>query len=270
MEIHIPKTYHFEDFNIDQVNELNVGRKGLSLFQMHHSDVPVPDFFVISPLVFSNYIEKVFKDKGEELLNKGIKLEYRDIHAAFMKKDFEKELKEEIHKQYTKLSGFSDAWVSVRSSVCYPNNHNVSFSGVFSTKLNVRGIEHMLSAVKEIYAEYFSDQAIRYCVNEGVEISEVKLAVVVQKMIQPEVSGIAFTTDPITQNNSRMSVEAVYGLGDVISLGELTPDMYALDKKNLTILEKHIAPQEWMKIRTVGSNKLENSEKIQISPAWSH
>jgi pyruvate,water dikinase len=90
-------------------------------------------------------------------------------------------------------------------------------------------------------------------------------------MVQAEVSGVVFTVDPITQDKSRMSVEAVYGLGDVIASGEITPDTYVLNKKDLSIAEKHISPQEWMKVRTVGSGKQKRTvEKISISPTWSH
>ena len=147
----------------------------------------------------------------------------------------------------------------------------ISFSGIFDTMLNVRHIDDLLDAIKRIYASMFTDDVVIYCANQNIDLSEVKLAVVVQRMVQAEVSGVTFTVDPITQDNSRMSVEAVYGLGDVIASGEITPDTYVLNKKDLSIIEKHISPQEWMKVRTVKSGKKkDNIEKISISPSWSH
>jgi len=160
----------------------------------------------------------------------------------------------------------------VRSSVVFPENEQVSFSGIFTTELNVRKYEDLKNAIKRVYASMFSDDVVAYSSKMGIDLSDVKLAVVVQKMVQSEVSGVVFTTDPITQDSSKLSIEAVFGLGDVISLGEITPDSYLLNKKDLTVVEKHIAPQEWMKVRTLKSSPRgkSNVEKIKISANWSH
>jgi pyruvate,water dikinase len=117
----------------------------------------------------------------------------------------------------------------------------------------------------------FCDDVVAYASKMGVDLAEVKLAVVVQKMVQSEVSGVVFTVDPITQDNSKLSIEAVFGLGDVISLGEITPDTYLLNKKDLSVVEKHISPQQWMKVRTLKPARGRgNIEKIKISSGWSH
>lgn len=64
---------------------------------------------------------------------------------------------------------------------------------------------------------------VAYANRLKIDLAEVKLAVVVQKMVQSEISGVAFTVDPITQDDTKLGIEAVYGLGDVISTGEVTP-----------------------------------------------
>ncbi|MBI2356523.1 hypothetical protein HYV12_00480 [Candidatus Dojkabacteria bacterium] len=261
---------HFEDVSLSDVSENLSGRKGLSLFKLHNFDSPVPDFFVISPAVFFQFSSKVFREKKKEIESMKETLENRDVANMFSRFDLEQDVTTDIIKNYTKLSGFTDAWVSVRSSVSFPKRPEVSFSGLFDTQLNVRGVENLLKSIKQVYASVFTDSVVKYCVNENIDLSEVGLAIVVQKMVQPEVSGVVFTIDPITQDQTRMSVEAVYGLGDVISNGDITPDSYVLLKKDLAIVEKHIAPQEWMKVRTLKSGGVNTSEKIQISPAWSH
>lgn len=268
--INVKKLFHFEDTQVSEVSESIVGRKGLSLFKLYHFDSPVPDFFILSPILFFKFATRVFREKRKEIESMKESLESRDIVSMFSRFDFDDDIVSEIVKNYTKLSGFTDAWVSVRSSVSFPKRPEVSFSGVFNTQLNVRGIDNLLKSIKQVYASAFSDSVVRYCVNEGIDLSEVGLAIVVQKMVQPEVSGVAFTTDPITQDDSRMSVEAVYGLGDVISNGDITPDSYTLLKKDLAIVEKHIAPQDWMRVRTLKGGGVNTSEKIQISPSWSH
>jgi pyruvate,water dikinase len=264
--------FFFEDYSAKDLNESKIGRKGLSLFKLKDMDVPVPEFFVVSSKVFVDLCYSALDNSQKKLLSKGRNPEKEEIEEAFLKREFEKEVEEEILSAYTRLSGFTDAWVSVRSSVVFPENEEVSFSGVFSTELNVRKYDELKNAIKRIYASLFCDDVVAYASRMGIDLVDVKLAVVVQKMVQSEVSGVVFTVDPITQDNTKLSIEAVFGLGDVISLGEITPDSYLLNKRDLSIVEKHIAPQEWMKVRTLkaSSRGRSNVEKIKISNSWSH
>ncbi|MGI5897968.1 MAG: PEP/pyruvate-binding domain-containing protein [Candidatus Dojkabacteria bacterium] len=264
--------FFFEDFAAKDLNRNRIGRKGYSLFKLKDMDVPVPDFFVVSSNVFTSFCMNALDSAEEKLLSKGRNPEAREIEEAFLKADFDKGVEEEILSAYTRLSGFTEAWVSVRSSVVFPNGKDISFSGIFTTELNVRKFDQLLDSIKRVYASVFTDDVVAYASRVGIDLADVKMAVVVQRMVQSEISGVIFTVDPITQDNSKLSIEAVYGLGDVISLGELTPDSYLLNKKDLAILEKHIAPQEWMKVRTMrpsGRNS-RNAEKIKISMNWSH
>lgn len=267
------QVFFFEDYSAKDLNENKVGRKGLSLFQLKDMDVPVPEFFVISSDVFVEVCLPTLESQEKKLLAKGRNPETDEVEAVLQKAGFTKEVEEEILSAYTRLSGFTDAWVSVRSSVVFPENEEVSFTGVFSTELNVRKFDQLKSAIKRVYASMFCDDVVAYASKMGIDLSNVKISVVVQKMVQSEVSGVVFTTDPITQDSGKLSIEAVFGLGDVISLGEITPDSYVLNKRDLSVVEKHIAPQEWMKVRTMGSGgnrRGSNIEKIKISNNWSH
>ncbi len=263
--------YFWEDFSAKNLRESRVGRKGLSLFKLKDMDIPVPEFFVISPTVFKEVVFESLDRDFDKLVHHGRNPEEDEVEKSIKKTNLNNNVLDEIQSAYTRISGFTDAWVSVRSSVVFPANPDVSFNGVFGTQLNVRNMSNVIEAVKEVYASMFSDDVVMYCANKGVDLSEVKMAVVVQRMVQAEVSGVAFTVDPITQDNGRMSVEAVYGLGDVIATGEITPDTYVLNKRDLSVVEKHISPQQWMRVRTVGVGKKRSSvEKISISQAWSH
>ena len=264
--------FFYEDYSANDLSENLIGRKGYSLFKLKDMDVPVPEFFVISSKLYSDFCFSALNIGEKKLLENKKNPEGDEVEDVFVKTDFLKEAEEEILSGYTRLSGFTDAWVSVRSSVVFPDNEKVSFSGIFSTELNVRGFKDLKDSIKRIYASLFTDDVVMYASKMGIDLVDVKISVVVQRMVQAEVSGVAFTEDPITQDNSKLSIEAVFGLGDVISLGEITPDTYLLNKKNLTVVEKHIAPQEWMKVRTMKAAKKNgnNIEKIKISSAWSH
>lgn len=261
--------YFWEDYQYKNLRESSVGRKGLSLFELKDMDIPIPEFFVISPHVFDQVLSiSLFRD-GTKLLEKGRNPESDEISKSISKTEFKREIEDEILSAYTRISGFTDAWVSVRSSVVFPQNVEISFSGIFATQLNVRGFKNLLDSIKDIYSSMLTDDVVAYCIHKGINLADVKLAVVVQKMVQAEVSGVAFTVDPITQDPTKLSIEAVFGLGDTIALGELTPDTYLLNKKDLTTIEKHISPQDWMKIRTIDKGK-SGVQKIKISSNWSH
>ena len=266
------KVFFFEDFSTKELNENKVGRKGLSLFNLKKMDVPVPEFFVVGSSVFTDFCLTALESNKQKLLEKGRNPEGDEIAKVLLEQEFTKDVQEEILSAYTRLSGFSDAWVSVRSSVVFPANENVSFSGIFSTELNVRKYEDLKNAIKKVYASLFTDDVVAYANKMDIDLAEVKLAVVIQKMVQAEISGVAFTVDPITQDDTKLGIEAVYGFGDVISAGEITPDSYLLNKRDLSIVEKHIAPQEWMKIRTMNPShsRRSNEERIKISSWWSH
>jgi len=264
--------YH-EDFAQKDVSEALVGRKGYSLFRLREMDLPVPDFFVVSPTVFKTHLLASFDGKLSKLLEK---MEFPDVYELeklISKTEFEDEFLDELASAYSRISGFSKAWVAVRSSIVYPQDQSVSFNGIFKTELNVRGFDSLVEGIKQVYISVFRDRVARYANNHDVKLANLQMAIVVQKMVQPEVAGVAYTIDPITNSKDKVGVEAVFGLGDVIADGEITPDQYLLNKKDLKILEKHIAPQEWMKIRNPrarNSKDIEEFEKIQISKSWSH
>lgn len=263
--------YFWEDFSFSQLRESTVGRKGLSLFRLKDMDVPVPSFFVVGSDVFKETVMQSLDRDGTKLLGKNRNPEEEEILSSILKTEFTAEIRDQILSAYTRISGFTDAWVSVRSSVVFTERQDVSFSGIFSTELNVRGYNELEDSIKKVFSSMFSDDVVAYAARMNIDLADVKIAVVVQKMVQAEVSGVAFTIDPITQDETKLSIEAVYGLGEVIASGEITPDTYLLKKKDLTLIEKHISPQEWMMVRTVARGQRKtNFEKVKISAAWSH
>lgn len=263
--------YYWEDFHSKNLKESTIGRKGLSLFELKDMDVPVPEFFVISSSVYDKIVSDTLLRDSEKLLENGRNPEESEVLNSLLKSEFDANFMEELVAAYTRLSGFTDAWVSVRSSVVFPTSPDISFSGVFLTELNVRGIKNLVDSIKKIYSSLFTDDVVAYASTKGINLSDVRLAVVIQRMVQAEVSGVAFTVDPITQDPSKLSIEAVFGLGDSIALGELTPDTYLLNKRDLSVLEKRISPQEWMKVRVMSrSDSKSGVEKIKISNSWSH
>lgn len=113
----------------------------------------------------------------------------------------------ELGKEYT---------YAVRSSATAEDLPYASFAGQHDTYLNVRGKEALLASVKACFISLFTDRAILYRTQNGFDHRKVALAVVVQRMVQPDVAGILFTADPVSGNRNIASIDASFGLGEAL------------------------------------------------------
>jgi phosphoenolpyruvate synthase/pyruvate phosphate dikinase len=115
---------------------------------------------------------------------------------------------------------------AVRSSATAEDLPTASFAGQQDTYLNVRGKDAVLQHVRRCWASLFTDRAIAYRRQQGVDQRGVRLAVVVQRMVLPEVAGVVFTADPITSDRRTVSVDAAFGLGEALVSGLANADGY--------------------------------------------
>jgi len=254
-----------------------VGQKGANLGALLSLKVPVPNGFIVTTNAFdlhftqfhlTEFIRKelAFVDAADT-----VKIENSSmrIRRGIIKYKLDEEISAQIIKAYSGVSGFSDAYVAVRSSSPIEELKLDAFTGQHSTFLNVRGKEELLEKLISCWASLFSPKNIFYALNRGFDISSMKMAVVVQKMVQAEASGILYTVNPIDNNPSKMSIDAVLGLGEVLSSGQINPDTYIVDKEQEEIAEKHIVPQEWMLVRKGRSKKGEDPNvKVQVGEVW--
>ncbi len=134
--------------------------------------------------------------------------------------------------------------VAVRSSATAEDLPDASFAGQQETYLNVQGEAHLITQVKACWASLFTQRAVFYRSEKGFDHFKVGLAAVVQHMVQSDTSGIMFTIDPVTNDKKSIVIEGIYGLGEYIVQGKVTPDQYLVDKQSLRIVEKRIGTQE--------------------------
>ena len=119
------------------------------------------------------------------------------------------------------------AEVAVRSSACAEDSETASFAGQQETYLHVRGAEEVLRRVRDCWGSFFSERALFYRAKKG-SLEDLDMAVVVQRMVAADVAGVLFTIDPTRGRKDRMVVEAVFGLGEAVVSGQVTPDHYVL------------------------------------------
>ncbi len=171
------------------------------------------------------------------------------------------EIAEEIADSYKKLGG---GLVAVRSSATAEDLPEASFAGQQRTFLNVQEEKEVLAAVQGCWASLFEPRAIFYRHEHGFDHLKVGIAVPVQRMIQSENSGVIFTVEPVTSDRTKLVIEAIFGLGEAIVSGEVTPDLYLVDKEELRIIEKKIGKQEWQLIRNLVGWRGEANIKVSI------
>ena len=132
----------------------------------------------------------------------------------------------DVAEAYAAL-GSGDPAVAVRSSAVAEDSGEASFAGQQETYLHVRGADSVAASVRDCWASFFSERALFYRGQKG-SLDDLEMAVVVQRMVEPDVAGILFTVDPVQRRRDRMVVEAVFGLGETAVSGSVTPDNYVI------------------------------------------
>lgn len=253
---------------IDKDDVATVGGKGANLGEMTRSGFPVPNGFVVTSAAYVHMIEvNNLQDKIKAVL-KGLNVEDADalnraskqVQKLIVNSPFPKDIEEQVYKAYDKLG--SDTWVAVRSSATAEDLPEASFAGQQETYLNVRGDASVIVHIRKAWASLFEPRAIYYRVQQGFDHFKVALAVPVQKMVQSDVSGIMFSINPVTNDKTRIVIEAVWGLGENIVQGAVTPDHYEVDKTELKLLEHKVVHQD---IEMVRSGEGNIQRKVPVS-----
>lgn len=246
-----------------------VGGKSASLGEMtSKTKVPVPYGFALTAdgyrlfLRESGLEKKIaealvpLKDPNDTGTLQKVGAEIRKmINSAPMPKELEKI----IVKGYEELSAREEVknpFVAIRSSATAEDLPDASFAGQQETYLNISGSSNVAASVRECYASLFTDRAIFYRVQKGFNHLDVALSAIVQMMCYSESSGVMFTMDPTTGDESVVVIEAAYGLGEYVVKGSVTPDDYYVDKGTLKTIRKTIASKTIMLVqRTDGGTE---------------
>lgn len=221
-----------------------VGGKNASLGEMisHLGElgVSVPNGFATTAEAFNRFLNETgLLDKiNSELAT----LDVDDVEALaqtgkkvrgwVIEQTLPQDLENEIRAAYEALTGGQDVAVAVRSSATAEDLPDASFAGQQETFLNIRGIDNVLVAIKEVFASLYNDRAIAYRVHKGFEHAGVALSAGVQRMVRSETgtSGVMFSIDTESGFDEVVFVTASYGLGEMVVQGAVNPDEFYLSK----------------------------------------
>jgi len=263
----------FKELNKDSLDV--AGGKGANLGEMYNKGFPIPPGFVVTAdaywdFIISTDLKSHITDILEGLdVNDNVKLQdvANQIQKSIIKQKMPIELKRQIVKAYLDMSGRAPElnvpdskkpdllkmsrdkqFIAVRSSATAEDLPEASFAGQQATFLNIKGDEAVAKAVQACWASLFTSRAIFYRETNNFPHMKVKIAVVVQKMVDAEKAGVAFSSDPST-GAPEIMIEAGWGLGDTVVAGEINPDRYLVDKNSFEITTKEIKKQTKMKIK---------------------
>jgi pyruvate,water dikinase len=131
--------------------------------------------------------------------------------------------------------------LAVRSSATLEDLPHHSFAGLYDTVLGVSGTSAVTKAVKQCWASLWTERAFEYREKNGLQHRVARMAVIVQRLIDAEVAGVLFTADPVSGQRNRLVVEAVFGLGETLVSGKVSPDRFVLARDGFRVLEQIVA-----------------------------
>lgn len=288
----------FEEIGKEDVG--TVGGKGANLGEMYNAGIPVPYGFVVCASAYFDFIKET--DIARKISNylkllnhkdpKNLQQTSENIIKLVSKTPIPKDLAYEIMLAYASLASranktskisqklsavIKNPLVAIRSSATAEDLPTASFAGQQETYLNIKGEVNVLHKVREAWASLFTARAIFYRQEQKFDHFKIGIAVPVQMMVDSKTSGVMFTIDPVTNDKGKIIVEAIYGLGELIVQGTVTPDHYEVEKNSLTLLAKKVVPQTKMLVRKNGitkeysvtknlidKQKLSNNEIVEI------
>jgi cytochrome P450 len=275
-----PYTLAFEHCRDDAVGAL--GGKGASLASLTAAGLPVPGGFVVTTAAFeaARAVDGVQArialaleslDSGDvDALEAGA----ASVRALLEQAALPRELAEAIRAAYRQLGGEErDVPVAVRSSATSEDSAEASFAGQQDTYLWIVGEEAVLEHVQRCWASLYSARSIAYRRDHVIAEEEaVRMAVVVQRMVDARAAGVAMTLDPVTGDRTSIVVEASFGLGETVVSGTVTPDSFVVDKVLLEVVATTIGPKEIELVADVpGRRVVERAvdAERQLTPALS-
>lgn len=265
-----------------------VGGKNASLGEMQRYlaplDINLPNgfattadsyYYFLDQAGIRGEIEEVLQGLDAQNINelriRGAKIRSIILHAK-LPQDFEDEIRQG-YRDLSEICGHKNLVVAIRSSATAEDLPNASFAGQQETYLNIEGEDSVVHATKECIASLFTDRAIAYRVENGFEHMKVALSVGVQQMVavRSKSAGIMFTIDTESGFKNVIVISSIYGIGENIVQGRVSPDEFTVFKPTMQIIKKKLGTKKEKMIPVSGSKtksipvSKEDQEKYSIT-----
>jgi len=269
----------FEELSIDDIPQ--VGGKNASLGEMYHhlrpQGVNLPNGVATTADAYRYFLEQAGLNQYiadtlqgldvsnvHDLAARGSAIRESIVNAT-LPEDFQEEIRRGYNELCQKCGHDGDMVVAIRSSATAEDLPNASFAGQQATFLNIKGEQQVVQSVKECIASLFTDRAIVYRVTNGFDHMKVALSVGIQQMVavRSECAGVLFTIDTESGFKNAVVVSSIYGLGENIVQGHVSPDEFIVFKPTMAIIKRHLGTKKMKMIPTTGNH----TKNINVSAA---
>lgn len=234
------------------------GGKGAGLVMLTAAELPVPPAFFVTTAAFEAGLGATVRSIDDELaalpedLAPG-QLEHRAaaIRERVMTVSAAHPLLDRIAEAYARLTDGADAAVAVRSSSVLEDGAEASYAGEHDSYLWVEGAEQVLASVRQCWASLYTARAIRYRMRSA-RMRAPSMAVVVQRMVDARAAGVFMTLNPANGDRSSLVVESVWGIGEPLVSGLVSPDRFTIDKVTGDLRRRDLAHKPERVVRCCG------------------
>ena len=230
------------------------GGKGSKLIKLIKIGANIPPGFILTTEAYEKFLKE---SKNYEELRELLSMSFskKDVieHSAkiielIMNSQIPYIIDKEIRRGFILLNDSNNSF-AVRSSASIEDNMHFSFAGQAMTYLFQRNINDVLKSVKKCWASFFAPQSLLYFLqmkktNENLSLENTKMAIIIQKMVNPSVSGVLFTSNVLNNDNNQILINSSWGLGESIVSNSVNPDMIILQKDDFKIVQKTIGRKE--------------------------
>lgn len=234
------------------------GGKAANLGELVRAGFAVPDGFVVTTAAYADAVVDLgLRDEimalvpGTDVADHEQDLAYAaaatSIAALFATRPFPEALAARITDAYR---GLGEGPVAVRSSATAEDLEGASFAGQQDSYLNITGADTVLDAVSRCWASLWTARAMAYRARQGIDPADVRVAVVVQRLVDATAAGVMFTADPATGRRDAVVISAAWGLGEAVVGGLVDTDQLILTGPELTLTDRRIADKAVQTIRT--------------------
>ena len=268
--------------NVDEVGGKNASL-GEMIGQLGDAGIRVPGGFATTAAAFREFL--VHSDLAGKIASRLAHLDVDDVTALakagaeirrwVVESPFQPALARAIASAYEALAtGAGDVSFAVRSSATAEDLPDASFAGQQETFLNIKGLDNVLHAVKEVYASLYNDRAIAYRVHKGFAQADIALSAGVQRMVRSDTgaAGVMFTMDTESGFDKVVLITSSYGLGESVVQGAVNPDEFYVYKPNVTagrpaILRKSVGTKTQKMVFAEGHSAGKSTRVVEVPAA---
>lgn len=243
-----------------------IGGKALGLHELKKIGIPVPVWATITSAMFKSIYQT------DSQFNSRLKLEnVAPLELAGKIREYLKGIQlagahqDILREVWQRISEAGKKPVAVRSSAADEDSKALSFAGQMDSFLNIRSFEEFLNAVRSCWASLFGERAVLYRMQHKINPWNARIAVVVQQMIESEISGVIFTANPLTGNTQEMLVSSTWGLGEGLVSGALDADTFILNSSGVNIKSEIADKKQRVNYLPAGATAVVEVEAAQQS-----